>query len=80
MITIRMARCRLGYTSPWIDLWTRAAAALSLFKREGLPVEVLDELHWRIMPAIALIQPFVPDRGYIGDGPTAAMEKSCEAD
>jgi hypothetical protein len=26
----------------------RAAAALSLFKREGLPVEVLDQLHWRI--------------------------------
>jgi hypothetical protein len=38
---------------------------LSLFKREGLPVEVLDELHWRIMPAIALIQPLVPDRGYL---------------
>ena len=42
----------------------RAAAALSLFKREGLPVEVLDELHWRIMP-IALIQPLAPDRGYL---------------
>ena len=42
----------------------RAAAALSLFKREGLPVEVLDELHWRIMPAIGLIQPLAPDRGY----------------
>ena len=43
----------------------RAAAALSLFKREGLPVEVLDELHWRIMPAIALIQPLALDRGYL---------------
>jgi hypothetical protein len=40
----------------------RAAAALSLFKREGLPVEVLDELHWRIMPAI---QPLALDRGYL---------------
>jgi hypothetical protein len=42
----------------------RAAAALSLFKREGLPVEVLDELHWRIMrdpyPAVG-----APDRGYL---------------
>jgi hypothetical protein len=48
----------------------RAAAALSLFKRK---------LHWRIMPAIALIQPLAPDRGIssggaIGDAPTAAME------
>jgi hypothetical protein len=43
----------------------RAAAALSLFKREGLPVEVLDELHWRIMPAFAVIQPLAPDRGYL---------------
>ena len=24
MITIRMARCRLGCTSPWIDRWMRA--------------------------------------------------------
>ena len=46
-------------------------------KREGLPVEVLDD--WRIMPAIALIQPLALDRGYlfgqqrvIGDAP--AME------
>jgi hypothetical protein len=38
---------------------------LSLFRREGLPVEVLDELHWRIMPAIALIQPLALDRGYL---------------
>ena len=43
----------------------RAAAALSLFKREGLPVEVLDELHWRIMPVISLVQPLAPDRGYL---------------
>ena len=42
----------------------RAAAALSLFKREGLPVEVLDELHWRIMHD-CLIQPLAPDRGYL---------------
>jgi hypothetical protein len=40
-----------------------SAAALSLFKREGLPVDVLDEL--RIMPPIALIQPLAPDRGYL---------------
>jgi hypothetical protein len=63
------------------DLDARAAAALSLFKREGLPVEVLEELHWRIMPAIALIQPLALDRGYLfwpATGywrrPTAAME------
>ena len=43
----------------------RAAAALSLFKREGLPVEVLDELHWRIMPVVSLIQPLALDRGYL---------------
>jgi hypothetical protein len=43
----------------------RAAAALSLFKREGLPVEVLDELHWRITAAFALIQPLALDRGYL---------------
>jgi hypothetical protein len=42
----------------------RAAAALSLFKRAGLPVEVLDELHWRIMHD-CLIQPLAPDRGYL---------------
>jgi hypothetical protein len=52
---------------------------LSLFKREGLPVEVLDELHWRIMPVISLVQPLALDRGYlfqrvIGDAPTAATE------
>ena len=58
----------------------RAAAALSLFKREGLPVEVLDELHWRIMPVISLVQPLAPDGGYlfwpatIGDAPTAATK------
>jgi hypothetical protein len=51
-----------------------------LFKREGLPVEVLDELHWRIMPVVSLVQPLALDRGYpfgpatIGDAPTAAME------
>jgi hypothetical protein len=43
----------------------RAAAALSLFKREGLPVEVLDELHWRIMSVISLVQPLAPDCGYL---------------
>jgi hypothetical protein len=58
-----------------------ARAALSLFIREGLPVEVLDEIHWRIMPVISLVQPSAPDRGIssgpqraIGDAPTAAME------
>jgi len=43
----------------------RAAAASSLFKREGLPVEVLDELHWRIMPVVSLVQPLALDRGYV---------------
>jgi hypothetical protein len=47
------------------DLWTRAAAALGLFRRAGLPVEVLDELHWRIMSVILLVQPLAPDRGYL---------------
>jgi hypothetical protein len=41
----------------------RAAAALSLFKREGLPVEVLDD--WRIMPVISLVQVLDVDRGYL---------------
>ena len=41
----------------------RAAAGLSLFKREGLPVEVLDELHWRSV--VSLIQPLALDRGYL---------------
>ena len=58
----------------------RSAAALGLFRRAGLTIDVIDELHWRIMPAIALIQPLALDRGYlfwpatIGDAPTAAME------
>jgi hypothetical protein len=43
----------------------RSAAALGLFRRAGLPVEVLDELHWRIMPAIAPIQPLALDRAYL---------------
>jgi len=43
----------------------RSAAALGLFRRAGLTIEVIDELHWRIMPAIALIQPLAPDRGYL---------------
>ena len=51
----------------------RAAAALSLFKRAGLPVEVLDELHWRIMHD-CLIQPLALDRGYLFGPATAAME------
>jgi hypothetical protein len=36
----------------------RAAAALSLFRREGLPVEALD-------PVISLVQPLALDRGYL---------------
>ena len=43
----------------------RSAAALGLFRRAGLTVEVLDELHWRIMSAIALVQPLALDRGYL---------------
>ena len=41
------------------------SAAARLFRRAGLTVEVLDELHWRIMPAIAPIQPLALDRGYL---------------
>jgi hypothetical protein len=59
----------------------RSAPALGLFRRAGLPVEVLDELHWRIMSVISLVQPLAPDRGYLfcpATGywrrPTAAME------
>ena len=47
----------------------RSAAALGLFRRAGLPVEVLDELHWRIMSVIPLVQPLALDRGYLF-GPT----------
>jgi hypothetical protein len=56
----------------------RSRLNVSLFKREGLPVEVLDELHWQSV--ISLVQPLAPDRGYpfwpatIGDAPTPAME------
>ena len=44
------------------DLCTRGSRLKSL---QTLPVEVLDELHWRIMPAFAVIQPLAPDRGYL---------------
>jgi hypothetical protein len=50
--------------SPWIDRWMRSAAA-RLFRRAGLPVEVLDELHWRIMSVISLVHPLALDRGYL---------------
>jgi hypothetical protein len=46
-----------------------AACAFGLFRRAGLPVEVLDELHWRIMSVIPLVQPLALDRGYLF-GPT----------
>jgi hypothetical protein len=42
---------------------TRAAAALGLFRRAGLTVEFLDELHWRI--TTALVQPSETDRDYL---------------
>jgi hypothetical protein len=42
-----------------------SAAALDLFRRAGLTVEVLDELHWRIMRVISLVQPLALDRGYL---------------
>jgi hypothetical protein len=32
---------------------------------QTLPVEVPDELHWRIMAAFAVIQPLAPDRGLL---------------
>jgi hypothetical protein len=55
MITIRMAPTQLGMHEP-VDcsMDARSAAALGLFCRARLTVEVLDELHWRIMPEIAL--------------------------
>ena len=53
-----VAECRMIYDA-------RAAAALSLFKREGLPVEVLDKLHWRIMPVVSLVRPLALDCGYL---------------
>jgi hypothetical protein len=62
----------------------RSAAAFGLFRRAGLTVEVLDELHWRIMP-IALIRPLALDRGYLfwlatAIGDAAATEAGWEAD
>ncbi len=43
----------------------RATAALGLFRQAGLTIEVIDELHWRIMPAISLVQLLDADRGYL---------------
>jgi hypothetical protein len=43
----------------------RATAALGLFHRAGLTVEVIDDLHWRIMPSTALIQLLEADRSYL---------------
>lgn len=43
----------------------RATAALGLFRRADLTVEVLDELHWRIMPSTALNQLLEADRSYL---------------
>ena len=43
----------------------RATAALGLFRRADLTVEILDELHWRIMPVISLVQLLDADRGYL---------------
>jgi hypothetical protein len=40
----------------------RAKAALSLFEGAGLVIDLLDDHHWCIMPAVALIQP--PDDAY----------------
>jgi len=41
----------------------RATAALSLFRPAGLTIEVIDDLHWRIMlPATQLLD---PDRSYL---------------
>jgi hypothetical protein len=59
----------------------RSAAALGLFRRARLTVDVLDELHWRNHAGDCPIQPLAPDRGYlfwpatdIRDAPTAARE------
>jgi hypothetical protein len=43
----------------------RATAALGLFRRAGLTIEVIDELHWQIMPVISLVQVSDADRGYL---------------
>ncbi len=43
----------------------RAIAALGLFRRVGLTVEVIDDHHWRIVPSTALIQLLEADRSYL---------------
>ena len=43
----------------------RAEAAFGLFRRAGLTVEVIDELHWRIMPPIAPTQLMEGDCSYL---------------
>jgi hypothetical protein len=43
----------------------RSAAALSLFRPAGLTIEVIDELHWRIMPAISLVRLLDGDCSYL---------------
>ena len=43
----------------------RATAALSLFRPAGLTIEVIDDLHWRIMPSTAPIQLLEADRSYL---------------
>ena len=43
----------------------RATAALSLFRPAGLAIEVIDEIHWRIMPPTALTQLLEADCGYL---------------
>ena len=59
---------------------TRAAAALTQVSSNEKDCLVLDELHWRIIPVISLVQPLAPDRGYlfwpatIGDDPTAVTK------
>ena len=41
------------------------SAAARLFRRAGLTVEVFDELHWRIMSVISLVQPLALGRFYL---------------
>ena len=43
----------------------RATAALGLFRRADLTVEVLDDLHWRIRPPFALVLLREADRSYL---------------
>ena len=46
-------------------MYARAMAALGLFSRAGLTVEVVDELHWRIVPSTGPTRRLEADRSYL---------------